>query len=611
MLNKRKTLQVVVVILAGGLLAAVIGLWIVSSRVAGIYLFQGGTGYIEIARDGLWHWRVKSHHMFPHFDVAVASVWPRLQLDLAVSPDLQGDLGVPETKDFKMYFSFEPSHVLRGGWDLVEISSRRPTTGRPAFEQKVFRTKRPLPCLYRLDDRRVVEYFDLRYKDKKPEAAFKRVQPLLKDHPDDLHVRALYMAGAAYKEDIEEVGRRLEEWESDFRTNKNLYLIGIFQTLKLWHRARQLSAAGDNAYDFCRRVLGTETDLATRMRLFPQMLHYKAYLVPRLPEVGVDSLVPKLLEIQVSTKVNAVMAILMMIQGKREEPLHLLAATFRLGQWMSKGGILVERLIGIACASIASWPMGIYALNCCETQAEFEQLWRILSELEKDQAPNRLDDLLQMDPTLDLYAREEAPSNAEETVIRMNITDSRFELLRMGTAAKYRFLTNGDFPKTTVEFAPLLPDGPPKDRFTDGPLQFRLTTDSLICYSVGPDKRDDLAAVEYDPTNGTVSAGDIALRVPREREYPFARGDVRAASIADLMRQFPNGLPPDPFATTKWKGLGTTPTAVGGFYIYSYGPNVDQFKGPYYGKDHVLEVQYDPTNGIVSAGDIFIHVPPP
>lgn len=108
-----------------------------------------------------------------------------------------------------------------------------------------------------------------------------------------------------------------------------------------------------------------------------------------------------------------------------------------------------------------------------------------------------------------------------------------------------------------------------------------------------------------------MSAGDISVKVPRERQYPFPREGVRAANLADFNRQFPSGLPADPFALTRGKGLGTTTTANGDVIVYSYGPNVDELKWELKGTSHVLEAQYDPTNGLTSRGDLFIRIARP
>lgn len=53
------------------------------------------------------------------------------------------------------------------------------------------------------------------------------------------------------------------------------------------------------------------------------------------------------------------------------------------------------------------------------------------------------------------------------------------------------------------------------DPFGNQPLKTADEGGATVLYSVGPDKQDDGGAISYDPTNGTVSRGDIFLRVPR------------------------------------------------------------------------------------------------
>lgn len=52
------------------------------------------------------------------------------------------------------------------------------------------------------------------------------------------------------------------------------------------------------------------------------------------------------------------------------------------------------------------------------------------------------------------------------------------------------------------------------DRFSPKhTLKLRASDGVLYMYSIGPDKVDDLGLIVYDPTNGTVSAGDIVEAV--------------------------------------------------------------------------------------------------
>jgi hypothetical protein len=465
---------------------------------------------------------------------------------------------------------------------------------------------RPVPYLHRLDDPLVVEYFDLQIRSRDPAAAFDKAKLLLKRHPDDPYVHSLYLNSAARANDTSEVARRWDQWKPDTQNPDDPCLAYEYRQVGQWLRARQLSAAGRNAYDFCLRTFGDQVDLPTRLRLFPTVFDMEAYMPDRLSGIGTTGQ-SHFLSMHITAKVAQVVATLEMLEGKRTESLALLGAVFRLGQLMTECGYGIDGLIGVELKRLASKGMEIYALNCCDNEADFRELWEMLERLEKRQKPFDARDLIRNERDFrDIIPGGYYLHDSLGRGRRAGAADAEFELLRMATAAKYRLVTQGDFPTSSSGFAPLLSQGPPNDPFADGPLRFVLTTGPLICYSIGPDKKDNRATIEYDPMNRTTSAGDISVKVPRVRQYPFARGGVRAASVEDLLRQFPNGLPPDPFATTRGRGLGTTTTAEGDVCIYSYGPNEDE---PAPSQPHVVEVQYDPTNGVTSAGDLFIRIP--
>jgi len=146
--------------------------------------------------------------------------------------------------------------------------------------------------------------------------------------------------------------------------------------------------------------------------------------------------------------------------------------------------------------------------------------------------------------------------NFLEAHVRHKVADANFAVLRTAVAARHRLLSEGAFPKSPAEFGPLLPGGPLGDCFaTSAPLRFLQKPDGFHVYSVGPDGQDSRAAILYDPTNGSVSRGDLALRIPFAREYPFPAGGVRVNTAAALLKMFPNGLPPDPFADKRWRPL--------------------------------------------------------
>lgn len=207
---------------------------------------------------------------------------------------------------------------------------------------------------------------------------------------------------------------------------------------------------------------------------------------------------------------------------------------------------------------------------------------------------------------------QESTRTLETTSLnRHRVANARLQNLRMAAAARYRYLSTGRFPAHAGEFDSLLPDGLPEDPFGKEPMRFLIRDDDFYCYSIGPDFEDGQAMMLYDPTNGTVSRGDIIVRVPREREYPFPREGVRAANAEDFRRQFPNGLPLDPFG--RWRSeepdrLRISDTVP--VYVYSVGPNLDA-DAPHAEIPFSPETHYDPTNGTVSRGDLFIRIPEP
>ncbi|MEN6626783.1 MAG: hypothetical protein ABFD69_11215 [Candidatus Sumerlaeia bacterium] len=54
------------------------------------------------------------------------------------------------------------------------------------------------------------------------------------------------------------------------------------------------------------------------------------------------------------------------------------------------------------------------------------------------------------------------------------------------------------------------------DPFTAKPLKTIQETESTLIYSLGPDLQDQRGAIRYDPTNGTMSAGDIWVKVRKK-----------------------------------------------------------------------------------------------
>jgi len=280
-----------------------------------------------------------------------------------------------------------------------------------------------------------------------------------------------------------------------------------------------------------------------------------------------------------------------MLEGEREKALQLLAATYHYGNLMHQGYNLIDKLIGVAIRGISIHGLTIYALNACETDDDFFELWDYLRKFSPTDNATMFRDVSSLDDIL---------SNKFQAAVRNDVANAKLQILKTATAAKYRFVKSRKFPKENSDFAPFLSGGPPKDPFSEEPIRCIPSEKYFTCYSVGPDQDDDLARIEYDPTNGTISSGDIIQRVPVRRQYPFPRNGLKVNNAREVFAQFPFGLPLDPFAENGEKPL--TVRESGNAYICSYGPDArDTWKD-------TPNLIYDPTNGTTSDGDIVLKI---
>lgn len=100
--------------------------------------------------------------------------------------------------------------------------------------------------------------------------------------------------------------------------------------------------------------------------------------------------------------------------------------------------------------------------------------------------------------------------NYLENSIRLNVVTARFHLTRFHIAARIRQLQGLPVLKQGRAFVPEYLPVEPKDPFSGSEFLWDSATSQF--YSVGPDKHDDKMKTRYGSPNGTLSAGDIAVR---------------------------------------------------------------------------------------------------
>jgi hypothetical protein len=138
-------------------------------------------------------------------------------------------------------------------------------------------------------------------------------------------------------------------------------------------------------------------------------------------------------------------------------------------------------------------------------------------------------------------------SSSDKTTFRLyDVTAVRYQMLKIAAIIRAEFLATGEFPESSADVASLLDGGMPPDPFcTTCTLQCKITTDSLLLYSVGPNGIDEGGTFVYYSLSGERQPGDIVLSLPKKSPYPYQKNGVRAINAADLLPPPPNGLPPN------------------------------------------------------------------
>jgi len=428
--------------------------------------------------------------------------------------------------------------------------------------------KAPIPSfLHRMPDARLAAYCSRCARGVESDEDLAILREMTGKDPLNIHLGLRRVALEAQKGNLEESGKAWEKCNAAYGASAHPLLRGaadrarrILDTAKWWEEYPALATvwqqANINAPSWALLSLPERLqwlrDLSKTDSLYPGVERPMI-----LSSVALQA--PKFLNLQITAKTVRVESLLCLFQGDKTRSLEMLAGTYWMGQSLNAGDTVISKLIGIAMRAIATGGLQLHTLDGCQSPEDLRVVWDTLEKLANLPGQETGSSLLDGELSLitaqmkmsGLYAR-----NFQEVHTRHKVADAGFSVLRTAVAARHRFLAAGVFPASPAEFGPLLPGGPLGDCFTtSAPLRFLSKPDGFHIYSVGPDGRDDAGAILYDPTNGSVSRGDISLRIPREREYPFPAGGVRVNTAAELLRLFPNGLPPDPFADTRGRPL--------------------------------------------------------
>jgi hypothetical protein len=706
-----------------------------AKKAAGIYIISGGESYLVLESNFRGALNVKNGGFNPIYLPPSSKTENTLHAEIqngklhlkqiTVCHTYYGSRGTPNILKVDFEITCAPGKNISEDWDLSNAELRiMEFTGEGILSGKFWRDitssdsvsdfkntvsqhfgrsalghyswdAKENPCnsiLHHVDDQRIIQYFRMRQEDKVDQKTLELIRALLKDHPNDPYINLHLVEMEALQADPEIAFDLLKKWEKIHAAFPDPLLQRmrerVSQTISL-EIARKKYPDWKNPLDIFQIEEQNTVNLNEMLEFYKKFLSWEQLyfipfpLSPPVMAAGYSGPpVPNFLTFQITAKVARVIATLNLFQGKREGSLELFASIYRMGQALNAHGSFIQRLIGIAIRSIASEGLKIFVLNACETEEEFKNCRVMLQRLHNtpgQEDGSRLFDgeFTPIQSNMKMMSGIAIP-NLLEAETRHKVSDMRFELVRMACAAKYRLLHSGDFPDKKEDFVPFLSEGLPWDSFTEkDPLRFtKLSLNEMAVYSIGPDKNDNHAMINYDPTNGTITDGDIFITIPREREFPFPREEVRAANAYELLEKFPGGLPSDPFADTRGLPLSIIEsTDKYPVVIMSFGPNTDEgdsrssginpyapgmegmeFPGMFpgmnpptretptptptpppiatpdpgpnpslsrrlqkvYGRSEsippspgyrYLEAMYDPTNGTVSAGDLFIEIP--
>jgi hypothetical protein len=688
-----------------------IGIYILnwgSGAAEGIYLINGGQNCVKIERGWLGGLKVTDGHGFdmPYGESKrTMKAWYRFgKLHLEQKEKFHIDFG-PQIGKIKtmQHVALVASEDIPGDWNLTE-SQRRMTglQGKMFALSDVFEfsidgigkafdilfgeagdmlhheypaAADHLPSfLHRIDDADLLAYFETRRLDNDETMCLNLMRSLGQRHPGDPFLMLHQVEVEARLGDMDKALETWKEWKRLHGPSADplLKMVSVrawnnmlhFQWLQnhdtayydeIFRTAEEIGVKGRYSWDVFENWLLERSEQPSL-----QLMYMPIVMTQQHHDIGMRMTVPNFLVIQTITKCAVVNANLAMLEGDFEKSRRLLTGAHLLAMdYNAYPDTIITSLIGMACRSITSEGFREYLINGCKTEEDVLEACRLFDTFDTmperaDEQSNLIGEFTPLQVLMD-YTPAIFMPNIEEVTTRFNVAEAKTALLRQGAWARLYLFRQGDWP---VDINAMHTDiGAPKvaDPFdTSSTLKMTTSGTQLVVYSIGPDKKDDLMKITYDPSNGSKSAGDIFFSLPKRTTSPYPDGGVHADSAEELLEMFPEGLPVDNFSNYAYSSGPSTNGLYSGRFgimdatttrpltVFSAGPDarvedvelttppdfwkkpggiyqpvlVHQYlldgKGESETSDAIgatLMPQYDPTNGTLSDGDIFIEIP--
>ncbi len=680
-----------------------------SGAAEGIYMVNGGRSFIEIERGPLGGLHVRDgllHDLIIEGENMKVSARYRFgKLTIRQSEFLKDEeFGVPIKCTLALNVQLVPSQKIRGDWDMEKCVFDSPIKKNFFYRllddigdldwesftddlSSIFDTSSlehiiqgelkpgvaPLTSfLHRLDDPRVVEYFNARKQTLTNDECLDILLSIMQDHPDDPYLMPHLVEMSARSGDLETAQDNWKRWEEMYCNHPDpilqLWAETAWKTMRyyVWR-----SSSGQMHYTalFPKHPNAFVHNMETIEKWFAKRSEYDELIFCDMPLVFPDepwsviasSPVNNNFALGEIVKAMRVRTHYNLLQGDIDKALAVIEGVYRTMQDIeSQNAFIVDRGVAIYHKYELSTTLQDLALNATDDPEEQRSIIASLHKLsdvrglasEESLSVGRI---WTMDVIMDLEGIW--LGYIEMKNIERLVNDSRLKIIRDAASLRLFYLEHDAWPTSAM----LSPDPfRPEKSFV-----LKQKDDGLIIYSIGPDGKDDLGAIRFDQSErGWDSVGDILIEIPRMRKYPFPADGVRADNAEELLEQFPNGLPLDPFSDgfkNPVAGGFTTPTALAildipssyPLTVFSIGPDAgfwayltlkpenrqehDGLMQPVFNGDYIesaeanklareqevfiphasprLEfwtpqvISWDPTNGTKSQGDIFLTIP--
>jgi hypothetical protein len=213
------------------------------------------------------------------------------------------------------------------------------------------------------------------------------------------------------------------------------------------------------------------------------------------------------------------------LEGRTNEAARSYLACVQLGEASARGGMLIHRLVGMACGTLgvqklrhllptldgAAQKMVLDGLAKVEAQHEPVQ-----AAIDQDKAwtravygPVKLFPL-RLAEAFNRLRGQVSPT--DRAVTHSRTAEANIRLLRVDLALRLYRAEHGRFPAQLSALVPGYLDAPPLDPFNGQPLIYRLQGASYLLYSVGPDGKDDGGTLKQRSPSAT--NGDFVSDAP-------------------------------------------------------------------------------------------------